>query len=366
MKNKRVVCALLGMHLWGCQLSPQGQALKAPDNYKLQRIALSESPNRSYRCEVADAHVGTLDFPSKFEGSDRSRDTLNVEARARYKTQTAVIDAYAKRLSALAKRLHRPRPVKQDADCFYASLHAWAAKSALGDKSANGTGKAVRKWTLATLASHYLVFQDLNLASSGQRSEIESWFASLAEQVRQDYSDRPLRKINNHDYWAGWSVMLVAVILDDRELYSWSLAMLKTAIDQINADGLLPNEMRRASLAFSYHNFAIMPLASMAAFAYANGDDLTQQNQQGLFRLASNILQPDAQAHFAGLTGVSQSPYKLEEKGHLSWVPALLSISANNNRWTRYVQQYEVFRQHAYSRLGGSACQRFLCPVSGA
>lgn len=337
------------------------ESVAAPKTYKLAQLELSEEHNENFLCETLEPYTGALNFPSKYQGSGAGRDLLNPQSTSLYEQSTKPIKDFSLQIANLAKKLQGKKPLKMYSDCFYSGLERWAQAGALMDKDANGTGKAVRKWTLASLASHYLIFDDLGLANPNQSQRIESWFYSLAQQVQHDYSNRPLEKTNNHDYWAAWSIMLVSTIVDDHELYSWSLAILNTAIDQIDDNGLLPNELKRETKAFTYHNFSMLSLASVAAFAYANGDDVTARNKNGLFRLAENILQPNAPAYFEALTGSEQTEYRLDINGRLSWVPALMSIGYRGNALGDFIGSNENYQQHGSTRLGGNACLRFGC-----
>jgi hypothetical protein len=101
--------------------------------------------------------------------------------------------------------------------------------------------------------------------------------------------------------------MADAVALNRKDLFDWSVAMYRTAARQIDADGYLPNELRRQSRALEYHNFALEPLVMIAAFAKANGLDLLPENNGALQRLATRTLQGfDDPQVFAARAGEKQ------------------------------------------------------------
>ncbi|MGC3690109.1 alginate lyase family protein, partial [Pseudomonas aeruginosa] len=66
-------------------------------------------------------------------------------------------------------------------------------------------------------------------AHAEQSREIEDWFARLGTQEVRDWSGLPLKKINNHSYWAAWSVKSTAVVTNRRDLFDWAVSEFKVA-----------------------------------------------------------------------------------------------------------------------------------------
>ncbi len=64
----------------------------------------------------------------------------------------------------------------------------------------------------------------------------------------------------------------------------------KVGANQVDAQGFLPNELKRQQRALAYHNYALPPLAMIASFALANGVDLRQENNGALKRLGDRVL----------------------------------------------------------------------------
>ena len=77
--------AVLSALLAGCSPAPEsaaGPALVAPSGYYRAAPAAQGKPRE---CEAPPpAYTGVLDFPSKYEGSDKARDKLNPAAEQRY------------------------------------------------------------------------------------------------------------------------------------------------------------------------------------------------------------------------------------------------------------------------------------------
>jgi len=266
-------------------------ALHPPPGYLA--AVVPGKPGASVCAPAPPPYTQSLQFRSKYEGSDSARATLSPEADAAFKLATQDITEMERHTAnGVMRYLHDGRP--EELTCTLDSLAAWANAGALLSKDFNHTGKSMRKWALATLASSYLA---LKFSSSQplaghpeQARQIEAWLGRVADQVVSDWSDLPLQKINNHSYWAAWSVMASAVVLDRRDLFDWSLQEYRIGAGQVDALGMLPNELKRKQRALAYHNYAIGPLAMIASFALANGIDVRDENHAALQRLGQQIL----------------------------------------------------------------------------
>jgi len=211
-----------------------------------------------------------LTLRSKYEGSDSARATLNPQAEQAFRAASKPIVGFERGISEMVWRY------KQSGDphtlrCILDGYATWADAGALLSEETSHTGRAMRKWALAT----------------------ERWLGQLADRVVQEWDDLPLESTNNHSYWAAWAVMASAVALDRRDLFTWSLKEYRIAAGQIAADGTLANELRRRERAQAYHNYALRPLVMIASFARANQVDVIQENKGALARLAGYVLRQD-------------------------------------------------------------------------
>lgn len=305
--------------------------------------------------------TGALNFPSKYAGSDRARDQLNSRAYATYSDMTADITRLESGFSRyVADYLRFGRPGY--ADCALDWLQQWAEAEALLSEEFTHTGKSRRKWTLGSLSSAYL---RLKFSSSqplrgreAQAERIEAWLNALAERVVLDWNDQPLERVNNHQYWAAWSVMATAVAVNRRDLYDWSVSQYRVAASQVTEDGFLPNELHRRSRALAYHSYAMGPLLMISAFALANGQDLRAENHAAMRRLGENILASrEHPARFASRADSEQVMEALQKINNLAWVEpycALYSCSAPTRQWLESVRPLRTYR------LGGDVTQLFL------
>ena len=172
-----------------------------------------------------------------------------------------------------------------------------------------------------------------------------------------DWDEQPLERRNNHQYWAAWSVMASAVILDRRDLFDWAVAQYRQGVGQVDEQGYLPRELSRQTRALAYHNYSMAPLLMIAAFAQANGLDLRAENADGLQRLArrleSGLQDPKI---FQERTGYPQTLEDLQDSNRFAWLEpycALYSCSAKTDEWRRSIEPLDTYR------LGGDMTQLF-------
>ncbi|GAB3389416.1 mannuronate-specific alginate lyase [Azotobacter armeniacus] len=282
---------------------------------------------------VPEPYTGELIFRSKYEGSDSARSTLNKEAEKAFRTKTAPITQIERSISRMVMR-YMEKGRTGDLECALAWLDTWAADGALLSTEYNHTGKSMRKWALGSLAGAYL---RLKFSSSQplaaypeQVRRIESWFAKVGEQVVEDWSALPLKRINNHAYWAAWSAMAAGVATNRRPLFDWAVEQFHIAAEQVDPQGFLPNELKRRQRALAYHNYSLPPLMMIAAFAQANGIDLRGDNEGALGRLASRVLagveHPEPFAERAGDEDQDMEDLNIDAK--FSWLEPYCALYA--------------------------------------
>ncbi len=279
-------------------------------------------------CTMPQPYRGNLIFRSRYEGSDSARDRINLQAERDYTEKTRPFTELQQFLARETDAVIKSGRDKGRIECILKTLVKWKDASTLLQVTENHNGKATRKWTLAAISANLLKINLLAEKYDAQTfAAVKIWVAKLADQVVRDYSNLPLKKINNHSYWAAWAVMTSAALLHRKDLFLWSEQMFSTAMSQVDDQGFLPNELRRKSRAYLYHNYALTPLVGIAAFLQANGQDPFLPGQGGLRRLAGVVLECiDNQKRFAEVTGVPQVPYDLHVHGRLSWLALYLSL----------------------------------------
>ncbi|WP_288440533.1 mannuronate-specific alginate lyase [uncultured Pseudomonas sp.] len=313
--------ALLALALCG---GAAHAALVPPQGY-YEGIEKPKTGYGNFRCEPAPKpYTGALQFRSKYEGSDKARATLNLASEKAFRTSTEDITTLEKGVSKMVGQYMRDgRPAQLD--CTLTWLGTWARADALMSTDYNHTGKSMRKWALGSMSGSWLRLKFSNArplaAHQAQAEQIEKWFARLAEQTVRDWSNLPLEKINNHSYWAAWSVMATAVATDRRDLFDWAVKEFKIGANQVDEQGFLPNEIKRRQRALAYHNYALPPLAMIASFAQANGVDLRRENNFALQRLGEGVLAGARDPRlFAARAGEKQDMKDLKVDNKYSWL----------------------------------------------
>lgn len=200
-------------------------------------------------CPVAPApFTDVLDFQSKYEGSDSARATLNPEADAAFRQQTKPItdmERFVSRQVTAWAQSGNPANVS----CVVDALNAWANAGALTSDAKNHTGRSMRKWALASFSSAWLQLQYSPQhplrAYPAQQENIARWLGTLGDLTVNEWHDLPLNKVNNHSYWAAWAIMATAVVTQRRDLFTAALDIYRTAMQQVDDHGFLPNELHR-------------------------------------------------------------------------------------------------------------------------
>lgn len=340
----------------------RSQTLSAPAGYYL---AMAEGKgtdeNSRYACESPPPpYALSLQFSSKYEGSDSSRDQLSEDAEQRYKNATADISLLEKESIKLAENYLEGNPGIASRDCLLTWLESWAKEDALLSTDSNHTGKSVRKWALASIASAYFsvkVADGAPLINDAQRQTIENWLTKLAKLVVDDWSNRSDEKRNNHDYWSAWSVMITGIVLNRQDLFDWANAGLRQGLAQINSDGFLPNELKRNTRALGYHNYALQPLVMLAVFAETNNATLTEAEREALTSLANVTVEGlNNPALFQQKTGAVQVVDGLATSYGLAWLEPYVRYFGQQALFSDYLV---ALRPMKSTRLGGDLTRIF-------
>lgn len=359
-----VALVAASLALGGWSPAPGAAPLRPPPGYA---AAVGHAKKDLRECpQDAPPYTSKLDFPSKFEGSDKARDDLNPKAEKEYRRRIAAITAFERGVSKQVDDYMRAgRP--QALDCAVALMSAWSRSDGLTGESTTHTGKSMRKWALGSVAASYVRLKfspskPLASVDPQQIAGIEQWLGKVAARVVDEWRDQPLSKTNNHEYWAAWAVMAVAVALDRGDLYDWSVAQYRIAAKQIDANGYLPNELARDTRALYYHNYALTPLAMIAAFGKANALDLAAENDHALDRLAQRVLagidDPDA---FEDRTGSEQVVADFSESSKFAWLEAWCWLRPCGEEVHK---RLEKLRPISSTRLGGNVSVLFSVPFS--
>lgn len=351
--------ALLGLALYGPASWAAG-GLVPPQGY-YEGIEKPKEKDGNFSCPAAPKpYTETLQFRSKYEGSDKHRSTFNASSDEAFRDATKDITTMERGTAKVVMQYMRDgRPAQLD--CALGWLTAWAQAGALESNDFNHTGKSMRKWALGSMSSAYLrlKFSEAHplQGHEQQAQQIEAWFSKLADQVVSDWSNLPMEKINNHSYWAAWSVMATSVVTNRRDLFDWAVKEYKVGTSQIDADGFLPNELKRQQRALSYHNYALPPLMMIASFAQANGVDLRGENNGALKRLADRVLNGTRDpSPFQAKNGQKQDMTDLKIDSKYAWLEpycTLYPCAPDTLERKREMEPFKTFR------LGGDLTRTF-------
>lgn len=349
--------ALLGLAMFGSAAHAAG--LVPPQGY----YEAIEKPGKGgdFQCPAVPApFTGSLQFRSKYEGSDKARATLNKDSEEAFRDATKPITTLERGISKQVMQFMRDgKPA--ELDCTLQWLGTWADANALMSKDFNHTGKSMRKWALGSMSSSYLrlKFSESHplQGHEAQTQKIEAWFSRMADQVVSDWSNLPLEQINNHSYWAAWSVMATSIVTNRRDLFDWSVKEFKVAASQVDNQGFLPNELKRKQRALAYHNYALPPLAMIASFAQANGVDLRPENNGALKRLGDRVLEGSkAPEEFAQKNGETQDMTDLKIDSKYAWLEPYCTLYDCTPDTIARKRQMEPFKTF---RLGGDLTRTF-------
>lgn len=310
------------------------------------------------KCKNPPAPPKDLNFVSIYSNTNTSSSIINKAAQERYRGRTKNIWAYERQISNWVQNIRNKKNKSYSLTCSIFWLEAWAKENALLKVETSPQGKAVRKWHLAVISSHYI--QIKHLITKQQQFQIENWIRNLAKQVIEDYPNNSSRMShnNNHQYWAAWSVIITGITLNDRQLYQHGIQVFKRAMQQINKNGSLPLELKRQSKAFHYHLFSLSPLVMIAETAKINGYNLYKYRSNALLNLIEFTLEEinNEQNQITKLTGVKQDLTRSITGGQLAWLVPY-SVHYNDDSVQDLINQFSPMKQR---RIGGDLSQIYF------
>ena len=172
----------------------------------------------------------------------------------------------------------------KEAVCVIDALLPWAQNRALLNYNAKEDMVVwfQATWTVASLSLAVSVIRAEPTLDAANRDKVIAWLHQAAvKAVNESRGPRSGTEINNHLFWRGLAATAAGVISGDSDLYAQGLRIYATAIDEIDAQGAFPAEMKRHELALHYQAFAIEPLVMIAELAHRQGVNLYGLQKHG-------------------------------------------------------------------------------------
>ena len=289
-----------------CAALPAAAATPLRSPWDLHPVALTDRP---YTCP-APSHLSP-DLTSSGYYSDEHHSIVDREAKEQYEDIVAPYQEVVKSIIGAADA-YQTIGSRAAAECASSLIDAAAKDRFLAGAMNGNQSYYVQKWLVGAIAIAYLKTRPSNVVSPAQSAEILRWLKYVADQSMA-FADPPSprhppsRALNNHRYWAGLEVAAIGVAADDQSLFGWGMESAEVGLRQVEPDGTLPLEMKRAARALPYHLFSAAPLVMLAEFAAANGKDLYASHNQALKRLVeratSGVSDP---SFFRQKTGVEE------------------------------------------------------------
>lgn len=280
---------------------------RAVPDVAARRALVGKAGDATFACPEPPAPVRDVRVEPFYQKGDPTHSIVDPEAYEARRKAAAPFDQLAGGIARLGDRYLKasPRDPKLAA-CLFGWMETWAKAGAmLGEATHQGAYE--RKWTLTTLSLNYALLADAPEIAPERRRVVEAWLDDIAWATIPYYAAKPFAEQNNHLNWAALAALSTGVAVRDRGLVDWAIAALKGVVgSNIDADGSLPHELKRASKAMHYHRFSLEPLAMAAEITAANGIDLYAVGDGALHRLvtytAAAMRDPDIVARRLGVT----------------------------------------------------------------
>ncbi len=216
-------------------------------------------------------------------------------------------------------------------DCVLQHMEAAAKGGVFTGKMSSNQAYYVQGWVIGAVAIAYLKVRGSGLVSSDKQQIILPWIEKVVAQS-QDYFEAHRKNSagdaqNNHLYWAGVEVAAAGIAANNRKLFDWGMETYRAGIAEIQADGSLPQEMRRGQRALHYHLYALAPLVYLAEFGEENGLHSYAERDYAIRKLATLCVQGlEDNSFFVKATGIPQdTPSGPPAAEQISWARIYLA-----------------------------------------
>jgi len=257
-------------------------------------------------------------------------------------------------------------------NCVLAHLAHWGRAGALlGNVSVqeNDVGHRqailIQAWWLTAYAIDFLKADGLRAPESEDIAAIKSWFGQLSDSVMHEFTPDPhraawLNRTANHSHWGAFAVGYAGISLGDEKKLQFAIDELRRALDMVDANGALPNEMKRGGKSLHYQSFAVLPLSGLLALADANHVDLGPAREEALKRLIRFTMNETRQPNIIEkMTAHKQE--SILNAPHQAWVDIVIPhyVKRDPSLAEELDQFVSPFRPVKYEFLGGEVSRVF-------
>ncbi len=266
------------------------------------KTATQTAQSGEYRpCPTPIAPMIDMSRLFTFYKPHKTQSEIDRAAMSAYTKRVWPTQAVAKRLTRLIEQAIAIPGDRSAAHCIDSQLSVWAKAGALLGNLKDNDPKGHRQailigvWSGVGFANAYAIAAQPGSLPDPERQIIDAWLSRLSDEIvaeftpplhTRDPKDRWLDGNSNHLYWAGAAVGLMAVHLQDRGKFEWSMTVLRSALGAALPDGSLPRELSRGRRSLHYQNFALVPLTILVALADRNGIALTAAQERKLVKIA--------------------------------------------------------------------------------
>jgi poly(beta-D-mannuronate) lyase len=323
------------------------------------RAAQTTSPAHAAACPALVTPPRALQHGTRFRAGDKSASVVDPDRQVTAEAAVEPVRAFNRIVSNISNRaLREPQHTDAYRQCVLQHLDHWASGGAFTGANSS-QGEFEKKWSSITAALGYLDARAE--ATPAQSRRIEAWLQRLGSDVLLHYNvpipkDVFSSRTNNHAYWAALSTVVTGMATGQRTLFEWGMARFHSALDDIDNRGLLRHELRRASLALSYHRFALKPLLLLRLIAASNDVEVSLARDEALQRLIARVEagQRDPSG-FAILSGHVQQFTPASAKKDWAWAEMAIALYGRQDLEARI----RANRPYTDPWLGGDLTLRY-------
>lgn len=312
-------------------------------------------------CPTPLSPVVNVDLPSRYKDDDKSRSEIDDSLNAEVEKSLAPIDGFIRDLAEMANKTMEENKAGGAADCIFSNLKIWAKAGGLMQAQTMNAHLALSS-RIAGIAAIYARAQTAKSPPKDVASLIEKWLADLA-QKQVEFFDKeapPMASRNNHRAWAGLAAAQVGTVTNKQSLLDWGAKTNEMLICSANADGSLPEEMKRKDKALHYQLHAVAPLVATTRVLYPLRPEVLQACDGKLDKIVDFTIAALANpAIVAKLADAKQSFQTKKEKlrsFQIAWLEPYLYLRQNDKAAQDLANS---FRPLSNSFLGGNLTRQY-------